>query len=160
MGVIALFVWLATAGAGLYLLAVFLIEYDRDYQHSAATRLPIPVLGGHALLAVAGLAAWAGYLLFDNEKLVWTTVIILGVVAALGITMSVRWLGVRRATAAQAAQTPALALAAGQAPAGTLGGSEPLVPPERHFPVSVVVAHGVLAVSTLTLVLLTALSGS
>jgi hypothetical protein len=160
MGVIALFVWLATAGAGLYLLAVFLIEYDRDYQHSAATRLPIPVLGGHALLAVAGLAAWAGYLLFDNDKLIWATLIILGVVAALGITMSVRWLGVRRATAAYAARTPALALAAGQAPGGALRGSEPLVPPERHFPVSVVVVHGVLAVSTLTLVLLTVLSGS
>jgi hypothetical protein len=32
------------------------------------------------------------------------------------------------------------------------------VPPERHFPLPVVVAHGILAVTTLVLVLLTALS--
>jgi len=48
MGIIALFAWLFTAGVGLYLLAVWLIEYDRDFQRAAATRLPIPVLGGHA----------------------------------------------------------------------------------------------------------------
>jgi hypothetical protein len=160
MGVVALFVWLATAGAGLYLLAVFLIEYDRDYQHSAATRLPLPVLSGHAVLAVAGLAAWAGYLLFDNDKLIWTTVAILAVVAGLGVTMSVRWLGVRRATAAQAAARPVPALVPGQPPSARPRGPEPLVPPERHFPVSVVVVHGLLAVTTLTLVLVTAFSGS
>jgi hypothetical protein len=30
------------------------------------------------------------------------------------------------------------------------------VPPERHFPVAVVIGHGLFAVATLTLVLLTA----
>ncbi len=141
MGIIALFAWLFTAGAGLYLLAVWLIEYDRDFQRAAATRLPIPVLGWHALLAVAGLLAWTGYLVFDDDRLAWAAVIILGGVAVLGLTMAVRWLAVYRAT-------PAV---------GRLRPAGPAVPPERNFPVTVVVVHGLFAVATVTLVLLTAL---
>jgi hypothetical protein len=141
MGIIALFAWLFTAGAGLYLLAVWLIEYDRDFQRAAATRLPIPVLGGHALLAVTGLLVWTGYLVFDDDRLAWAAVIILGGVALLGLTMAVRWLAVYRAT-------PAV---------GRLRPEGPSVPPERNFPVSVVVVHGVFAVTTVTLVLITTL---
>ena len=40
----ALFTWIVTAGAGLYLLTIWLIEYDRDFQSAAATRLPVPVI--------------------------------------------------------------------------------------------------------------------
>ncbi len=154
MGVIALFAWLTTAGAGLYLLAIWLIEYDRDFQRSAATRLPIPVLSGHALLAVTGLLAWGGYLLTDNDRLAWAAVIILGGVAVLGLTMAVRWLAVYRASpGVSRARSGGSGLATAQAvPAGG-----PAVPPERNFPVSVVVTHGLFAVATLTLVLLTAL---
>ena len=36
MGIIALIAGVATAGAGLFLLAIWLIEYDRDYQTSAS----------------------------------------------------------------------------------------------------------------------------
>jgi hypothetical protein len=35
-----LIAWILTAGAGLYLLTVWLIEYDREFQSAAATRLP------------------------------------------------------------------------------------------------------------------------
>jgi hypothetical protein len=148
MGVVALIVWLCTAGAGLYLFAIWLIEYDREYQKAAATRLPIPVISGHALLAIAGLFVWSAYLVFDNERLAWAAVIILGGVAVLGLTMAVRWLGVYRSTA-----LPAAAGAGG----GTVTAAAPAVPPERNFPVTVVITHGVFAVATLTLVLLTAL---
>src|SRR5258708_39286767 len=51
--------WLITASAGLYLLAIWLIEYDREFQSAAATRLPVPVISAHVLLAVGGLAVWA-----------------------------------------------------------------------------------------------------
>jgi manganese efflux pump family protein len=153
MGVIALFSWLITAGGGLYLLAVWLIEYDRDFQRSAATRLPIPVLGGHVLLAAAGLVVWAGYLISDNRMLAWAAVAILGGVAALGLTMVGRWLGVRRSSPAR----PAAAGARSGAREHTRA-SAPPVPPERHFPVTVVVAHGVFALATVTLVVATALA--
>jgi hypothetical protein len=35
--------------------------------------------------------------------------------------------------------------------------SDVLVPPERHFPLSVVIAHGVFALTTVTLVVMTTL---
>lgn len=149
MGVIALFVWLVTAAAGLYLLAIWLIEYDRDFQSAAATRLPVPVISGHALLAISGLVVWGAYLLFDNERLAWAAVAILGAVAVLGLTMAVRWLGVYRTAVA----TPAGAGAGG----GAVLAPAPTVPPERNFPVVVVISHGIFAVATLLLVLLTAL---
>jgi manganese efflux pump family protein len=151
MGVVALIVWLATAGAGLYLLAIWLIEYDRDFQSAAATRLPIPVISGHAVLAVSGLVVWGAYLLFDNSRLAWAAVIILGAVAVLGLTMAVRWLGVYRTAVATTATA-----GAGMGGAAVLAPA-PAVPPERNFPVAVVVSHGIFAVVTLALVVLTAL---
>ena len=57
------------------------------------------------------------------------------VVALLGFTMAARWLQDRRAPV-------------------------PARPPEQHFPVPVVVLHGLLAATTLVLVLLAALGAS
>ncbi len=145
MAIVALITWLATAGAGLYLLAVWLIEYDRDFQGSAATRLPVPVIGSHALLAIGGLGVWSTYLLADDERLAWLAAAILGCAAVLGLVMAARWLGVRRSAG--------LALA-GRGTAGRAGYAP--VPPERHFPVAVVVTHGIFAAGTMIAVLLTA----
>jgi hypothetical protein len=151
MGVIALIAWLATAGAGLYLLAVWLIEYDRDVQSAAATHLPIPVISAHALLAVGGLVVWSAYLFLDEQKLAWIAVAIVLGAAVLGLTMAARWLGVYRGTGSPRAR------AASPHGGPTLSAASVAVPPERYFPLSVVITHGLLAVSTVTLVLLTAL---
>jgi hypothetical protein len=43
---------------------------------------------------------------------------------------------------------------------GRPGGGAPAVPAEGNFPVAVVAAHGLLAVSTLVLAVLTALKGA
>jgi len=135
MGIAALITWLSTADGGLYLLAVWLIEYDREFQAAAQTRLPIPVISGHVLLAVTGLVLWAAYLFTDSAKLAWAALAVLGGVVALGLTMAWRWLRVYRAP------------------------GSPAAPPERSFPVPVVIGHGVLAALTVTLVAITALSG-
>jgi hypothetical protein len=145
MSVAALLTYLVTATAGLYLLTIWLIEYDHEFQTAAATRLPVPVISAHALLAVTGLAVWGAYLLTDRSRLAWATVLILALVAVLGGTMAIRWIKVYRENAAPAGR---------RAPAGRTVAST--VPPERHFPVAVVIGHGVFAVATLTLVLLTA----
>jgi hypothetical protein len=144
MPLAALLTYLVTATAGLYLLTIWLIEYDQEFQTAAATRLPVPVIGAHALLAVTGLAVWGVYLLTDRSRLAWAAVLILVLVAVLGFTMAIRWIKVYRTNAA---------------PAGRRAPARPTVntvPPERHFPVPVVIGHGVFAVATLTLVLLTA----
>ena len=102
------------------------------------------MISAHALLAMGGLLLWISYLLLDEERLAWATVAVLGAVAILGLIMAARWIRVYRAF-------------------GDPGPSltrRTIVPPERHFPLPVVVAHGILAVTTLVLVLLTVLGGS
>jgi hypothetical protein len=150
MALVALVAWLSTVSIGLYLLAIWLIEYDREFQSAAATRLPVPVIGIHALLAFGGLAVWALYLITDAARLAWVAAATLGVVATLGLTMATRWIGVRRAHEAPRAVA---------VPVGARLGSDSiraLVPPERHFPAPVVVIHGIFAGATILLVLLTA----
>src|SRR5260370_19359195 len=97
MPVIALITWIVTALGGLYLLAIWLIEYDPDFQRAAATRLPVPVVSGHVLFAVGGLVVWLMYLITDKDIFAWSTIAILAFVATFGLTMAVRWIGVYRA---------------------------------------------------------------
>jgi hypothetical protein len=141
MGVAALFTWIATIMGGLVLLVIWIIEYDPEFQSATATRLPVPVISLHAFLGLSGLMLWVSYLLLRERRLAWATVCILGAVAVLGLVMAARWIGVYRQVAAPG---PSLTRQA-------------IVPPERNFPLPVVILHGVLAVTTLVLVLLTAL---
>jgi hypothetical protein len=144
MGIVALVTWITAAAAGLYLVSIWLIEYDKDFQRSAATRLRPAVLVSHVTLASGGLFVWAGYLFFKSNNLAWISLLALLLAATLGITMAIRWIGVYRETRElrlQAAVDPRL-IGAG--------------PPERNFPLPVVIGHGVLAVTTLTVVVLIA----
>ncbi|HEX7160969.1 MAG TPA: hypothetical protein VF223_07000 [Trebonia sp.] len=139
MGLAALFAWMGTVLAGLVLLVIWLMEYDRDFQTLAATRLPVPVISAHALLGICGLLVWGFYLLTDEDPLAWTTAGGLGVIAVLGLTMAARWISVYHAYAAPASVPTQLSA----------------VPPERHFPRPVIVIHGLLATVTIFLVVFT-----
>ena len=144
-----LIAWILTAGAGLYLLTIWLIEYDREFQSAAATRLPVPVISAHALLAMTGLVVWGVYLLTDADRLAWLATFILAPVALFGFIMAARWVVVYRTHAAPSA-----------VPAGSGARSArnwTAVPPERHFPLGVVISHGVFAAVTIVLVVLTTL---
>ena len=105
----------------------------------AGNRIRPPLILSHFLLAAGGLVVWIIYLISDNDSLAWIAFAILAVVAVLGFTMFAIWLRRRQA--------------------GTNGAevATPGVPAEQHFPVSVVGLHGLLAVTTVVLVLLTAL---
>jgi hypothetical protein len=145
MSTVALYTWIFTVIAGLVLLVIWLMEYDRDFQTAAATRLPVPLISTHALLGIGGLMLWGFYLVTDGDQLAWATVADLGVVAVLGLIMAARWISVYRAYAAPDSVTTRVIT----------------VPPERHFPLPVIVIHGILAVTTLALVLYTVfLAGS
>src|ERR1700744_4859448 len=100
MSTAALVAWIATVLVGLVLLVIWLMEYDREFQSAAATRLPVPVISAHALLGIGGLLVWGLYLADDEERLGWATVADLGVVALLGLVMAARWVSVYRAYAA------------------------------------------------------------
>lgn len=156
MDVAALITWVITALGGFYLLGTWLSARAR--RPAAATvgagapgrgaaggaagggqpsRLPAPIVFGHFLLAAAGLVLWIVYLASDKSALAWVSFVLLVIVALGGFTLFGRWIS-------------------GRSAARPGGGA-----PEDRFPVPVVAAHGVLAATTLILVLIAALqSGS
>jgi hypothetical protein len=143
MGFVALITWFVAILAGLYMLAVWLIEND-VMGHATPSRLPPPVIFGHLFLAGTGFTLWVAYLVLHRKVLAWAAVVVLLGIATLGLTMFLRWIPVYRG-----ADDPAEV--AGATPAGRE------IPAEGHFPVILVALHGLLAVTTLILVVLATL---
>ncbi|MCW2900750.1 MAG: hypothetical protein JWO67_3015 [Streptosporangiaceae bacterium] len=150
MSIAALITWLITALGGFYLLGTWLARGGVRQQQTKTTRFPAPVILGHFLLAAAGLVVWIIYVAADTKALAWAAFIILLPVALLGFTMLARWIPLYRAG------TPAHTVRAVGSTTATTA-QEPAVPAERSFPLPVVIGHGLFAVLTLVLVLLTAL---
>ncbi|NUP39279.1 MAG: hypothetical protein HOY76_20270 [Streptomyces sp.] len=136
MDIAALVAWIVTALGGFFLLVRWISGGGLRRQQTGTTSFPAPVVFGHFLLAAAGLLVWIVYLAADKTALAWTSFGVLVAVALLGFTMLARWIPVYRA-----------------APATT----EAMTPAERQLPVPVVGAHGLLAATTLVLVLLAAI---
>jgi dipeptide/tripeptide permease len=135
----ALIAWVITAGGGFVLLSIWLKRGGMQQQQEAGNRIRPALILSHFLLAAGGLVVWIIYSNTDKDALAWIAFAILAIVAGLGWMMFAIWFRRRQARA---------------------GGTEmatPGVPPEQHFPVSVVALHGALAVTTVVLVLLTAL---
>jgi hypothetical protein len=135
----ALIAWVITAGGGFVLLSIWLMRGGMRQQQEAGNRIRPPLILSHFLLAAAGLIVWIIYLAAGKDALAWIAFAILAVVALLGWTMFAIWFRRR------------------QARAGNTEIAAPGVPPEQHFPVAIVALHGLLAVTTVVLVLLTAL---
>jgi hypothetical protein len=143
MGFIVLITWFAAVLAGLYMLAVWLIENDVSGRGVRPSRLPVPVVLCHLGLAVTGLGLWVTYLVMEQKKFAWAAIGVLVGIALLGFTMFARWIPVYR----DPGPTGRVQLASGEA-AG---------PAEGNFPVAVVAVHGLFAVTTLVLAVLAAL---
>ncbi|MGW0177113.1 hypothetical protein ACWDUM_25085 [Rhodococcus sp. NPDC003322] len=140
MGVAALVTWLLTAVGGFYMLATWIAKGGSRQPHGS--HFPPALIFGHFALAVIGLIVWIVYLVADKDAVAWIAFVLLIPVALLGFAMLVRWIPTYRAAAGAGGVPPATAA---QDPA------------EKHFPVAVVAGHGVFAVVTVVLVLLTAL---
>lgn len=98
------------------------------HRPGSGTRLAPWLIFSHFGLAVIGLILWIIYVVTDTTALAWVSFALLVLVALFGFTMVGRWLASRGARTA-----------------------------ESSFPVLVVAGHGLFAVATLVLVLLTAL---
>jgi hypothetical protein len=131
----ALVTWVLTAGGGFVLLSIWLSRGGMRQTGPGGNRIRPPLILTHFLLAAAGLVIWIIYLASDKDALVWIALVILVVVALLGWTMFAIWLR-RRQARLETPDTPA----------------------EQHFPVPIVALHGVLAVATVVLVLITAVA--
>ena len=136
---VALVSWVLTAGGGFVLLAIWLARGGMRQGREGGGRIKPPLILSHFLLAATGLVIWIVYIASDTESLAWIAFVILAVVALLGWTMFFIWLRRRQARGAVAEAV------------------SPDTPAEQHFPVSIVALHGVLAVTTVVLVFLTAI---
>jgi hypothetical protein len=146
MAFVVLITWSAAVLAGLYMLAVWLIENDVTVSGVTVSRLPRAVVFGHLTLAACGLGLWVTYLVLGQRRFAWAAIGVLVGIALLGFTMFARWIPVYRADTPAAPGQPSLAGSGGSA--------------EGNFPVAVVAAHGLFAVTTLVLAILSALSSS
>ena len=135
----ALITWILTAGGGFILLSIWLQRGGMREQHEAGNRIRPPLILSHFLLAAAGLVIWVIYLVSESKALAWIAFVMLAIVALLGWTMFAVWYRRRQGR-----------------PAGN-DVSTPGVPAEQHFPVPIVTVHGILAVTTVVLVFLTAI---
>jgi hypothetical protein len=133
----ALIAWVATAGGGFVLLAIWLARGGMRQGREPGARIRPALILSHFLLAATGLLLWIIYVATDSDALAWIALVLLGIVAILGWTMFAIWYQRRqRGRVAEAV--------------------DPGTPAEQHFPVPVVALHGLLAVTTVVLVFLTA----
>jgi preprotein translocase subunit SecG len=146
MSIAALVTWIITAGFGFFMLIRWATRGGVRKVDGAETHLPPVRVFTHFGLAAAGLIVWIIYLVTDSTLLAWIAVADLVLVAIIGVVMVRQWAKDGRA-----------AMAAATAGAAQSSGGSELDLAEQHIPRPPVVLHGIFAVSTLILVLFTAL---
>jgi hypothetical protein len=157
MDIAALILWILTAGGGFVLLGTWIAKGGAR-RSGAGSRFPVPLILGHFLLAAAGLVLWIAYVATNSDATGWTAFGLLAVVALLGFSMFALWVPTYRAAHRSIGTTtgeplhPSGSSAVTTAPAATTVSAGPA---ERHFPVPIVIGHGLLAATTLVLVVLT-----
>jgi hypothetical protein len=130
MEIVALVIWCATAGFGLYLLVVWLSHGGLRQQATRITVFPAVLIFAHPVLATTGLSLWIAFLLTHRPVYAWCGFGVLSGSAMLGFVMLTRWLVGRGGRHARGA--------------------------EQHFPAKVVAMHGAVGLTTFTLVLIAA----
>jgi hypothetical protein len=127
---LVLVIWAGTACFGLYLLVVWLSNGGLRQQATRITVFPAALIFAHPMLATAGLTCWIAFVLSQRVVYAWCAFGVLSASAMLGFVMATRWLTGRGGRHARGA--------------------------EQHFPARVVVAHGMVGLTTFALVLITA----
>jgi hypothetical protein len=138
----ALVTWVLTAGGGFVMLGLWLKNGGMRQTEEPGDRIRAARILTHFALAATGLVLWIVYVASDTDALAWISFALLLVVALIGFSMLATWLRQR------SGERAAVADATGAAATGP--------PAEQHFPVPIVALHGVLAATTLVLVLLVA----
>jgi hypothetical protein len=169
LAIMAVAPWLLAGALGLKLLLIWVRGGGTGPRRS---HIRPALIFGHAAFAVAGLLLVIAYLLSgEPDWLAWTATVMILTASLLGAAMYIPWWRRRRqaiksrtaervaTTASRPITSPAArsrttpATGAAPSPAGATSD----LPVERHFPVRVVIVHGLIADLTLALVLLTAL---
>jgi manganese efflux pump family protein len=136
----ALATWVLAAVMGAYLLATWIANGGlRRRGGEQPSRFAPQLILGHGGLAATGLVVWITYLVLATAVLAWAALADLVLVALLGATMFGLW------------------IRAGHGRSRGRHVAGPRHAAEDHFPPPAVVGHGLFAVATVVLVLVTAL---
>lgn len=138
MAIAALITWVITAGFGFFMLLRWVRRGGLRRSGEATTHFPPARVFTHFGLAAAGLVVWVVYVVTGRPMLAWIAFADLVLVAVLGGLLVRRWTMDGRAAMRGDPQMNGVDLA------------------EQHIPRRPVVLHGAFAVSTVVLVLLTA----
>ena len=131
MAIAALVTWVVTAGLGFSMLYLWISKGGVQAARGGtdrSTRFAPGLIFGHFALAATGLILWIIYAVADVEALTWVAFVFLIAIAVLGDLLFLRW---RRA--------------------------QPSTTIESDLPKPLVYTHGLFALTTIVLVLLTAL---
>jgi hypothetical protein len=153
MSIAALITWVITAGVGFFMLIRWATRGGLRRVPGAETHLPPVRVFSHFGLAAAGLVVWIIYLITGSTVLAWIAFADLVLVAIIGLVMVMQWAKDGRAAMAAAAAGATAGANAGAAPSG----ASEVDLAEQHISRPPVVLHGIFAVSTVLLVLFTAL---
>ena len=181
LALVALVTWLMTVALGGLMLARWALRGRRRRAAGGEVR-SLPAMNvAHFGLALAGLAAWIGYLVTGLTGLAWAACALLLPVAGFGMVLVSRWFPERSTAdvAVSASPPPPVAAGAVSAPARTgpapgravadlrpavvISGPPPVQagqgqPPARHPPALIVVTHVALATATILFAVLAAVA--
>ena len=153
---VALVTWVLTAGGGFVMLGLWLKNGGMAQSATPGERIRANRILTHFALAATGLVVWIIYVASDSKALAWIAFVLLLAIALLGFSMLATWLGQRSRERPAAADAPAATAEGAGTAVEAAGSGRDLVPAEQTFPTPVVALHGVLAATTLVLVLLVA----
>jgi hypothetical protein len=144
MSLVALLVLIITALTGLVILGAWLTRSDvrrARGAHGTHRRLPPTLVFGHIAMALIAATAWIVFVITKVHGVGLTGLVFILLAASLGITMFVRWVPTYR-------RSGELGVAPHVGP-----GAAHRAPSTRNLPLTVVLTHGVFAVTTLVLII-------
>jgi hypothetical protein len=181
LALVALVSWLITVAFGGLMLARWAVRGRRRQARGGQVR-SLPALNvAHFGLALAGLAAWIGYLVTGLTSVAWLACALLLPVAGFGMVLVSRWFPERSTVDTAVSAAPPRPVAAGavsapgpsgpapggavpdRLPAGGTSGPPPMRavpgrPPARHPPALIVLTHVALATATILFAVLAAIA--
>ena len=91
LAIAALIAWVLTASIGVYMLHTWVARGGLRRQRATGVGVPPAVVFGHASAALTGLAIWISFLEVSWDQLAWLGVALIAAAIALGVCTVTLW---------------------------------------------------------------------